>query len=58
VQIALGRRKGRLSVEFASVEDLNRILELLAPGDAAVARAVATAEDVAEDAAEGAHGVG
>jgi ParB family chromosome partitioning protein len=35
VQIALGRRKGRLSVEFASVEDLNRILELLAPGDAA-----------------------
>jgi ParB family chromosome partitioning protein len=36
VQIALGRRKGRLSVEFASVEDLNRILELLAPGDAAV----------------------
>jgi ParB family transcriptional regulator, chromosome partitioning protein len=36
VQIALGRRKGKLSVEFASVEDLNRILELLAPGDAAV----------------------
>jgi ParB family chromosome partitioning protein len=36
VQIALGRRKGRLSVEFASVDDLNRILELLAPGDAAL----------------------
>lgn len=36
VQIALGRRKGKLSVEFASVEDLNRILELLAPGDVAV----------------------
>ncbi|GAB3592520.1 ParB/RepB/Spo0J family partition protein [Angustibacter peucedani] len=35
VQIALGRRKGRLSVEFASVEDLNRIVALLAPGDAA-----------------------
>jgi ParB family chromosome partitioning protein len=35
VQIALGRRKGRLSVEFASMDDLNRILELLAPGDAA-----------------------
>ncbi len=33
VQIALGRRKGRLSVEFASVEDLNRIVALLAPGD-------------------------
>ncbi len=37
VQIALGRRKGRLSVEFASVEDLNRIVALLAPGDAAFA---------------------
>ena len=35
VQISLGRRKGRLSVEFASVEDLNRIVALLAPGDAA-----------------------
>jgi ParB family chromosome partitioning protein len=35
VQIALGRRKGRLSVEFASVEDLNRIVALLAPGDEA-----------------------
>lgn len=35
VQIALGRRKGRLSVEFASVEDLNRIIALLAPGDEA-----------------------
>ena len=35
VQIALGRRKGRLSVEFASVDDLNRIVALLAPGDEA-----------------------
>ncbi len=35
VQIALGRRKGRLSVEFATVEDLNRIVAILAPGDAA-----------------------
>jgi ParB family chromosome partitioning protein len=35
VQIALGRRKGRLSVEFASVEDLNRIVALLAPGEEA-----------------------
>lgn len=31
VTIALGRRKGRLSVEFASVEDLNRILTVLTP---------------------------
>ena len=29
VSIALGRRKGRLTVEFASVEDLNRILAVL-----------------------------
>ena len=31
VAIALGRRKGKLSIEFASVEDLNRILGLMAP---------------------------
>jgi ParB family chromosome partitioning protein len=29
VNIALGQRKGRLTVEFASVEDLNRIVDLL-----------------------------
>lgn len=33
VTIALGRSKGKLSVEFASVEDLNRILSVLAPED-------------------------
>ena len=36
VRIALGQRKGRLTVEFASVEDLNRILDAMhlreAPG--------------------------
>jgi ParB family chromosome partitioning protein len=31
VRIALGQRKGKLTVEFASVEDLNRILGELAP---------------------------
>ncbi len=31
VNISLGRSKGKISVEFASVEDLNRILALLAP---------------------------
>ncbi|MBT0771272.1 ParB/RepB/Spo0J family partition protein [Kineosporia sp. J2-2] len=31
VSIALGRTKGKLSVEFASVDDLNRILDILAP---------------------------
>ncbi|NHA70018.1 ParB/RepB/Spo0J family partition protein [Phycicoccus flavus] len=29
VRIALGQRKGRLTVEFASVEDLNRILDVM-----------------------------
>ncbi|MEO7746420.1 MAG: ParB/RepB/Spo0J family partition protein [Actinomycetota bacterium] len=38
VSIALGRRKGRLTVEFASVEDLNRILSVLEPDDAAQPR--------------------
>ena len=39
VRIALGQRKGRLTVEFASVEDLNRIVEVLAPGEDGVFRA-------------------
>ena len=31
VAIALGQRKGRLSIDFASVDDLNRILGLMSP---------------------------
>ncbi|WP_229741542.1 ParB/RepB/Spo0J family partition protein [Kocuria dechangensis] len=31
VKIALGSRKGRMTIEFASVEDLNRIIEVLDP---------------------------
>ena len=31
VQIAMGRRKGKVTVEFASREDLDRILSILAP---------------------------
>jgi ParB family chromosome partitioning protein len=34
VKVALGRNKGRITVEFASVEDLNRILATLSPEDA------------------------
>jgi ParB family chromosome partitioning protein len=34
VRIALGQRKGRLTVEFASVEDLNRILDAMHLRDA------------------------
>ena len=33
VKISLGARKGRVSIEFASVEDLNRIMEVLTPGN-------------------------
>ncbi|MEE6294856.1 ParB/RepB/Spo0J family partition protein [Georgenia wangjunii] len=36
VKIALGQRKGRINIEFASMEDLNRILEMLAPDEPAV----------------------
>lgn len=31
VKITLGSRKGRVSIEFASVEDLNRIMDVLSP---------------------------
>lgn len=31
VTVALGRNRGRLSIDFASVEDLNRIVGLMAP---------------------------
>jgi ParB family chromosome partitioning protein len=33
VTISLGRAKGRVSIDFASVEDLNRILEILLPSE-------------------------
>ena len=29
MRIALGQKKGRLTVEFASVDDLNRILDVM-----------------------------
>lgn len=32
VSVALGRSRGKLTVEFATVDDLNRILGLMAPG--------------------------
>ena len=34
VKVELGRRKGKIVVEFGSVDDLERIVELMAPGDA------------------------
>ena len=38
VKIALGQRKGKLTVEFATVEDLNRIVAVLAPEEPGVFR--------------------
>lgn len=38
VKIALGKSKGRLTVEFASVQDLNRILEVISPDDPGLLR--------------------
>jgi len=32
VKVELGRRKGRISVEFATLDDLHRIVELMDPG--------------------------
>ena len=33
VKISLGARKGKVSIEFASVEDLNRIMDVISPND-------------------------
>ena len=41
VSVAMGQKKGRLTVEFATVEDLNRILGALAPEDPGVGDAEA-----------------
>ncbi len=37
VRVALGQRKGRIAIEFATVEDLNRILGILTPGEPGIA---------------------
>jgi ParB family chromosome partitioning protein len=36
--VALGKNKGRMTVEFASVEDLNRILNVMAPDERGLLR--------------------
>ena len=33
VSVTLGRSKGKIAIEFATVEDLNRIVELINPKD-------------------------
>lgn len=48
VKVDLGQKKGKIVVEFASMEDLDRILGSLAPGEARVLDQ-APAEESAED---------
>jgi len=36
VKVALGKKKGKVTIEFASVQDLNRILEVIDPEDPGV----------------------
>ena len=38
VKVALGKNRGRLTVEFATVDDLDRILSVLDPGGPGVLR--------------------
>ena len=38
VKVDLGKKKGKVTIEFASVEDLNRILDVMAPDDPGVLR--------------------
>ncbi len=38
VRVDLGKTKGRLTMEFASVDDLNRIIDLMAPEDPGLLR--------------------
>jgi ParB family chromosome partitioning protein len=33
VKVDVGKTKGRLTVEFATIEDLNRILAVMAPDE-------------------------
>lgn len=49
VTVELGRRKGKVTVEFASVDDLERIVAVMAPGDDIVATAPGAAGDAGAD---------
>lgn len=53
VRVDLGQKKGKIVVDFASLEDLERILSTLAPGEGPVLRnglaEDATEEDASED---------
>ncbi|MFE2440721.1 ParB/RepB/Spo0J family partition protein [Stenotrophomonas sp. NPDC087984] len=49
VKVDLGQKKGKIVVEFASIEDLERILGSLAPGEGPVLEQPLSAEGGAED---------
>ncbi|MFF3642934.1 ParB/RepB/Spo0J family partition protein [Streptomyces sp. NPDC002564] len=51
VRVDLGQKKGKIVVDFASLEDLERILSTLAPGEGPVLKN-GLAEDGPEDSAE------
>ncbi|MFJ6684589.1 ParB/RepB/Spo0J family partition protein [Streptomyces werraensis] len=49
VKVDLGQKKGKITVEFASMEDLERILGTLAPGEGPVLQRSLVDEDDTED---------
>ncbi|MFI6344846.1 ParB/RepB/Spo0J family partition protein [Streptomyces sp. NPDC050560] len=49
VKVDLGQKKGKIVVEFASMDDLERILGTLAPGEGPVLHSGIAGEDDAED---------
>ncbi|WP_431990496.1 ParB/RepB/Spo0J family partition protein [Streptomyces albogriseolus] len=49
VKVDLGQKKGKITVEFASMEDLERILGALAPGEGPVLQKSLVDEDDAEE---------
>ncbi|MFE6777080.1 ParB/RepB/Spo0J family partition protein [Streptomyces sp. NPDC057702] len=51
VKVDLGQKKGKIVVEFASIDDLDRILGTLAPGEGRVLEQHATAEQATDDEA-------
>ncbi|SCK14745.1 ParB/RepB/Spo0J family partition protein [Streptomyces sp. WMMB 322] len=53
VKVDLGQKKGKIVVEFASVDDLERILGQLAPGEGRVLGQQLTAESEEAEAEEG-----
>jgi len=48
VKVDLGQKKGKITVEFASMEDLERILSSLAPGEGPVLQQSLADDDTEE----------